>query len=369
MTRIPFPTEVDLALTGRCNLQCKHCNTSDTWDLDNELSFDEITALLNQLKGLSIYELVLFGGEPFCYPRISDFLELVNSYPMRLTILTNGTLVNKKIVEKLKDLRFLKLIQVSIDGSTPRTHDWQRGEGSFDKAMKGMRLLLDSGLPVTMKAMLNRHNYDDIENIARLAVDMGLGSLGLGDAVECGKAAVYSSEMRFESDVHREIIERVLAVRKKYPTLGINGTIAQKIDMLTDFYENGPGNGKRGTFSTCPAGQNMLSIRSDGKVVPCSAFWTLICGNVREQSLEDIWNDSEKLNSIRALAEEPIASQCPECAECDYMTYCNGGCRAAAYYASGNDLKGIDPVTCQVFSNTHGSRVSCEKIFSKKECG
>ncbi len=368
MNNKPFPTQVDLALTGRCNLKCKHCNTSDTWDSANELSFEEIVRLMDQLKGLNIFELDLFGGEPFCYTRICDFLQLLNSYSMRITILSNGTLIDEKIVRHLKDLRFLKVIQVSIDGASPEVHDWQRGEGSFKKAIRGVKLLQDNSLPVTIKAMLNRHNYTDIENIAELALSMGLGSVSFGDAVECGKAAVYSSDMRFEADVHREIIERVLLLREKYPDLGISGTIGQKIDMLKDFYTKGPGKGDRGNFSTCPAGQSTLSIRADGKVVPCSAFWTLICGDIRKQSLEDIWQNSEMLNKIRALANEPLTDHSAECVECDYMTYCNGGCRASAYYASGNDLKGIDPATCLVFSNMHGTRVPREKLFSFKEC-
>ncbi|MDP8299238.1 MAG: radical SAM protein [Candidatus Tantalella remota] len=367
MKKRPFPTGVDLALTGRCNLKCKHCNTSDTWDSADELSFKEIVSLLDQLKELKIFSLDLFGGEPFCYPRICEMLDILNSYPMRLTVLTNGTLIDEKIVRHLKTLRFLGVIQVSIDGASPEVHDWQRGEGSFEKAMRGLKLLIDNGLPVTIKAMLNRHNYTDIENIADLAVEMGLGSISLGDAVECGKAAVYGEDMRFEAEVHREIIEGVLRLHKKYPGFGIGGTIGQKIDMLKDFYAKGPGNGDRGNFSTCPAGQSTLSIRADGKVVPCSAFWTYVCGDIREQKLEDIWQNSERLNEIRALADEPLTDHCAECRECDYMTYCNGGCRAAAYYMSGNDIRGIDPSTCLAFSNRHGTRVPPEKLLSVEE--
>ncbi|MBD3379959.1 MAG: radical SAM protein [Candidatus Omnitrophica bacterium] len=362
--RIAFPEQVDIALTGKCNLRCKHCNTTETWDGRDELSFGEVKDLLDQLKEQKIFRLDLFGGEPFYHPRFFKYLELINRYPMRVTILTNGTLIDEEAVRHLKKLRFLAIIQISIDGSKPEIHDWQRGEGSFEKAMRGVRLLLSNGVPVTIKAILNSHNYTDLDNMVELARGLGLPGMHFGDAVECGKAAVYSDQMSFESEAHRKIMENVFEVKKKYPGFEIGGTLGQKIDMLKDFYKQGPGSGTRGVFSTCPAGHSTLSIRSDGKVVPCSAFWTLICGDVRKSSLKDIWENSEMLNRIRDLSDDKLAQHCSDCGKCDYMSHCNGGCRAAAYYMSNNDLRGIDPSTCLVFSNMTGTRIPREKVLS-----
>ncbi|MCK4851694.1 MAG: radical SAM protein [Candidatus Omnitrophica bacterium] len=366
MKKIPFPTTVDLALTGKCNLRCKHCNTSGTWNLENELSFKEILNVLDELKKEKIFNLSLFGGEPFCYDRIFELFEALNDYPVRVTILTNGTMIDGTAVRYLKKMRFLEVVQISVDGSSSAVHDWQRGEGSFQKSLEAVKLLIENGLPVRIKAVINAHNYTDIGNMAGLALDLGLGGMDFGDAVECGRAAAFADDLRFSGQIHRVIMETVFALKKKHPDFNIGGTLGQKMEMLTDLYENGPGMGDRGTFSTCPAGQNMLSIRSDGKVVPCSAFWTMVCGDIRESSLSDIWNDSGVLNDIRALADEPLTESSAECDKCDYLTYCNGGCRAAAYYTSGRDLRGIDRANCLVFSGLHGYRVSKETVLSQQ---
>jgi SynChlorMet cassette radical SAM/SPASM protein ScmE len=355
---------VDFAVTGRCNLRCKHCNTSDTWNLDEELSFDEIIGVFDQLKEEKVFEVNLFGGEPFCYPRIYDLLEAINDYPIRVTILTNGTLINEETVRHLQRMKFLEVVQVSVDGSCSKTHDWQRGEGAFSKAIEAVKLLRKNKVPVKMKAVINTHNYTDIENMVKLARDMGRGGMDFGDAVECGRAAIYASDMTFKGEIHRHIMNEVFALRKKYPDFVIGGTLGQKMEMLEDFYLNGPGKGNRGVYSTCPAGQNMLSIRSDGKVVPCSSFWTLICGDIRENSLRAIWDNSEVLNSIRNLAEEPLIKNNPACEGCDYLTYCNGGYRASAYYSSGENLKGIDRTNCLVFSGLHGFRIDKDIVLS-----
>ena len=366
MSKIPFATDVDLAVTGKCNLRCKHCNTSDTWDLEKELSFEEMIGVLDQLKELNIFNLSIYGGEPFFYPRIHELLEALNDYPMRVGILTNGTLIDKKAIASLKKMKFLSSVQVSIDGSTAEVHDWQRGKGSFDKTTSGIRLLLDEGIATTVKAIVNRHNYVDIENMVKLAMSLGLSGMDFGDAVQCGRAAVYANELSFEGELHREIMGTMFDLRSKYPDFNFGGTLKQKMEMLEDFYGNGPGKGKRGTFSTCPAGQNMLSVRSDGKVVPCSVLWTLICGDVRESSLKDIWDNSPALRQIRELADVPLTDHCAECKDCDYLTYCNGGCRASAYYANREDLKGIDRGTCLVFSGLCGFRLDRETVLPER---
>ena len=263
-------------------------------------------------------------------------------------------------------MRFLDSIQVSIDGSTSDIHDWQRGKGSFDKSMKAVKLLIKNELPTRLKAVINAHNHKDIENMLKMAVGSGLSGMSFGDAVECGRAAVYSRDMHFEGEVYRDIMETIFELKSKYPDISIGGTLGQKIGMLTDFYEKGPGNGSRGRFSTCPAGQNTIAIRSDGKVVPCSAFWTLVCGDIRESSLRDIWDNSRVLNRIRDLASKPLTECGEECAACDYLSYCNGGCRAAAYYSSGEDMEGIEKATCLVFSNIYGYRIPEGTVLAKR---
>ncbi|NQT32152.1 MAG: radical SAM protein [Candidatus Omnitrophica bacterium] len=364
MCDVPFPKTVDLALTGKCNLRCKHCNTSDTWNLDEELSFNDILDILKQLKNGKIFNLSLFGGEPFCYERIFDFLELLNSFPMSVSILTNGTLIDSTAVKYLKKMRFLKVIQVSIDGSCPKIHDWQRGTGSFEKATSAVKLLRKNTLPVILKAIINNNNYRDIENMVKMARELGLNGMHFGDAVECGRAAVYASDIHLEAETHKCIMEEMFRLKKKYPDFNFDGTLTQKMDMLREFYIKGPGNGSRGTFSTCGAAQSMLSIRSDGKVVPCSAFWTLECGDARKSSLQEIWDNSDVLNEIRKAATESLTNYGEKCEGCDYLSYCNGGCRAAAYYASDNDLRGIECADCFVFSSAYGYRLDKETVLN-----
>ena len=86
---------------------------------------------------------------------------------MRYSLLSNGTLVDGDVVARLLERRTrLDSIQISIDGSCAEIHDASRGRGSFDKALRGLRLLKQAGLPVTSRVTINRHNVGDLERIA-----------------------------------------------------------------------------------------------------------------------------------------------------------------------------------------------------------
>ena len=356
MQKIPFPTDIDLALTGKCNLRCKHCNTADTWNIENELKLNEIFWVFDQLKQAKIFRLSFFGGEPFYHPNILEILERLNQYPFRVTFLTNATLINELIAAALRKLKFLENIQISLDGSCASIHDWQRGKGSFAKTVRAIKLLKQNKLPFSLKAVINTHNYQDIEGMVLFAKSLGLSAMDFGDAVECGSAFKHKDEFRLDGAIYKEALSAILRLKKENPDFSFGGTLAQSIEMLKSFYKNGPNKGERGNFNVCGAGHSLLSIRSDAEVVPCSAFWTLKCGNLRDMSLEEIWEKSPVLESLRALKDVSL-SQFDNCRKCDYLSYCNGGCRAAAYYASGNNLKGLNPKTCIVFSNWAGQRL------------
>ena len=86
----------------------------------------------------------------------------------------------------------------------------------------------------------------------------------------------------------------------------------------------------------CAAGRVYCSITAEGKVKPC-VFMPIIVGDLRKQSFEDIWNNSEVMKNLRDWSKRN-----EKCRECKYNTIC-GGCRSRAYGYTGNYL-GDDPL-------------------------
>lgn len=167
-----------------------------------------------KLGNAKIMRITLTGGEPFTRP---DFFELVDSVienRMRYSILTNGTLINEKAIEAFKvGKRRLRLdsIQISIDGSCAEVHNKSRPD-SFDRAVKGLRLLLKEGFPVTVRATISKHNIHDLEAMtAFLLEDVGLPSMTNNEASPIGTGCTYKEEVALD---HKEILEVGLRLEK-----------------------------------------------------------------------------------------------------------------------------------------------------------
>jgi pyruvate-formate lyase-activating enzyme len=137
-----------------CNIRCEHCFIScgpanRTFD---PLSLDEVERRLEESVGLGVREYYFTGGEPFIHP---DIVEILTRALARgpTTVLTNGTLLKSRQVEALAAAAerspFSLEFRVSIDGFDRATHDALRGEGTFERALAGVELLLAHGfLPI-----------------------------------------------------------------------------------------------------------------------------------------------------------------------------------------------------------------------------
>lgn len=169
-------------LTGTlCNLTCTHCfiSCSPSNKSFGFLDYDKVIATLEESKRLGVKEYYFTGGEPFMHPRILDILEKTLEIGPA-TVLSNGTLFREKTVERLVRIRDNSIysleLRVSIDGPDAASNDRIRGEGAFDRAMEGVRRIVQAGfLPIITMAQ----TWDDTEaqnvyqRMRRVLTDLG----------------------------------------------------------------------------------------------------------------------------------------------------------------------------------------------------
>lgn len=137
-----------------CNLRCTHCFISCAPDNHTFkfLTLDEVRGWLEQSAPWGVKEYYVTGGEPFMHPDLPPMLEaMLERGPV--TVLTNGTLFRDQVLARLGRAAaaspYSLEIRVSIDGPDPETNDPIRGEGTFDRAMEGVRQLVEHGfLPI-----------------------------------------------------------------------------------------------------------------------------------------------------------------------------------------------------------------------------
>lgn len=137
-----------------CNIECAHCfiSCSPTNRTFDYLTVDDVARRLEESVRLGVREYYFTGGEPFLHPRIVKILSFALAYGPT-TVLTNGMVLKRRHLERLADAAvsspYSLEFRVSIDGFTAESHDALRGEGSFEKAMRGVELLLAHGfLPI-----------------------------------------------------------------------------------------------------------------------------------------------------------------------------------------------------------------------------
>jgi AdoMet-dependent heme synthase len=320
-------------LTERCNLHCRHCYQSGR--PEDELSLAEKRDLLEEiaemLAGWEECNGIRFtptfnitGGEPLISPDLFIVMAEIARLGYDQSLLTNGTLVTPETAARLAALRVAG-VQVSIEGP-PEVHDAIRGKGSYAAAVAGVRHLLKSGLKVTLNATLSRLNAPYLDDMLRIAAELGVQRLGLTRLVPYGHGRDISGEMLSPDEV-RKLYEAAFAAALPGLKVVTGDPVAAQ---LSDDRARVPGSPPCGG---CAAGVSGLTITADGTILPCRRLPVPI-GNVRTDSLREVWATSDVLSRLR---EQGLYNG--KCATCGRWSVCRG-CRGVAYASA--RLRGSD---------------------------
>jgi AdoMet-dependent heme synthase len=170
-------------ITDACNLRCSHCY-QENYSPKSDLALKELKTIANSiLSTLSKWnkkgDFSITGGEPLLRKDLIDFAEYLNNSTdvCNIDFLTNGTLIDKTFIERIKKLHKIKYIQISLDGATPTIHDNIRGEGSFDKALSAIRNLIKNGFEVRIMYTLQKGNVSDVPAMFDLALKENISGL------------------------------------------------------------------------------------------------------------------------------------------------------------------------------------------------
>ena len=322
-------------LTEKCNLKCLHCY--QTGEAHDELSavevsetIEEITETLNSWRtsyGLNFSPSVnITGGEPFLRKDLFDVLSAFITAGFDAYLLTNGILINNEKAERLSRVR-VKGVQISIEGPE-EIHDAIRGKGSFAASLKGIRNLVNTGVEVTINATISQLNAEHLVSMIGLASGLGVRRLGFSRLVPSGRGRSLSDEMLKTEEVHK-LYEKIFSIVPE------NGLEIVTGDPVASQFRNNPKNSDKEDIPLggCAAGVSGMTILPDGTVVPCRRL-PVPLGNVRKDSLREIWASSKVLNDLRNRNMYK-----GKCGSCTKWANCRG-CRAIAYFHSMANGKG-----------------------------
>lgn len=305
------PMRVFLDITNRCNLRCKHCGALVKASAENELTLSDFGRLFREMREIGAWEVSIAGGEPLIREDFFEILDLAYENYLTVFISTNGLMLNRENLRRLKSYKSLQL-KVSFEGTNKVEYEEVRGKGTYGKFKKNLDLLKELGFPFMLRLTLMKGNIDKLEDFIRFAIDQGIEkiSIGLIKKTPRTKDLFPSSEQffRFVRDINSD---RFIKYDEQIEIFTAASFVPIEEKGLR-FYDN---------FG-CSAANTSLHINSEGRVDPCNFLHSPNPVNIRNTTIDEVWNGDSYFKRIRNIKIPK------KCADCRYYYQCRGGCRA-----------------------------------------
>jgi len=293
--------EVSIELTHRCPLECQHCYNnlpmSDESARRQELSFKEHIRLLDELVQMGCLWILYTGGEVFAR---KDFLDIYTEAKKRgflITIFTNGTMITPRIADHLAEYRPFS-IEITLYGATRETYETlTQIPGSFDRCMKGIRLLKERHLPLKLKTVPTTINFHEVYEMKRFAEE-DLGVEFTFDALINPRTDCSQSPLGV-----RLTPEQVVALDFHDPVRKAEFKKLAEDELARGVLQQGP------EKYTCGGGQNGCAVDPQGRMTIC-VLSHQDGANLRDGGFRQGWDG--RLKDIRqsTRVRQTICSTC-----------------------------------------------------------
>ena len=167
-------TNVFFHILTKCNLRCRHCYINTEQHGKNILPLSIIESWLGAFAEKSnVTNVIFLGGEPTMHPDLSLAIKKAKNIGYSsVTVDTNGYLFNDILSKVSPD--DVDYFSFSLDGATRKTNNMIRGEGSYDKCIKGIRKAVSMGFSTSLIYTVSRDNMHELEMMMPLLNDLNI---------------------------------------------------------------------------------------------------------------------------------------------------------------------------------------------------
>lgn len=336
---------VHLEASGKCNMKCVHCYQGDFIENMDELNQTEIISLLDQMQKMQVGNIGISGGEPLLMNNLEFLLKSIEERSIRISALfTNGLLIDENFVKVITSLSSKFPVFVSLDsipGNSFSFRGFSKDQANIilPKIINNIKLLVDSGIRVTVNTVVNHENIDYLEKMYDLINELKVKSwrLGFPKQTSLFKAKGTNFNVKWEDTANRcfGILKNHLINRKPFDL---------QIEYLyrETLFQQGLHNLSGSDFVCDYEGRRgECCIKPNGDVVSCAYCTEIPIGNIKKNSLNDIWYSPE-MQGIKMIRIDTVN----ECKDCDLISICGTGCRANAYFLHGDFYNAKDDYAC-----------------------
>ncbi|MDY5101805.1 MAG: radical SAM protein [Agathobacter sp.] len=291
-TKKDMPYSASIEILTKCNFKCEHCYIPHHTE---EMKYDVIINIVNQLKELGVVELMITGGEIALHKHFMDIVRYVRKLGIRLILFSNISLLNEDQIKVLSEL-YITEISTSLFSLNDKINSSITGvENSGEKVIENALLIRKYNIPLEIKVPImkkNRKSYKEIEkfcdnNGIKITYTTAITSKTDGNCAPCEFALC-----------QKELNEFIL---KNDPS---SMEVTQNYSEICNDY-------------VCKAVGSNLHIDVKGHVYPCISF-PYVYGSILEDSLEEIWYKSNARKVLKNIRKGELTG----CVQCDLNNVC-----------------------------------------------
>jgi pyrroloquinoline quinone biosynthesis protein E len=325
------PLALIAEITHRCPLHCVYCsNPLELTSRHEELATADWLRVFREAAALGVLHLHLTGGEPLARPDLVEMIEGARESHLYTNLITSGIGLSRERLAQLVEAG-LDHIQLSFQDSTEGPANWIAGARAHAHKLELAKWIREQRNPIafTTNLVVHRQNIEHLEEM--IAALEALHP----DRMEIAHAQYYGWALQNRSALlpTRAQLDRAVAVVAAAEER-LRGKV--RIDMvIPDYHARFP--------KACMGGwgRQLLLIDPAGRALPCHAAGVIpgmSFDNVRERTLDWIWENSEAFQKFRGEDWLP-----EPCRSCDRRKEDFGGCRCQAFLLTG-DASATDPV-------------------------
>lgn len=315
--------KIELEISNPCNEHCIHCYRHFLNAKKDFMTVETVATVLRQVKKLGVSDAVITGGEVLLHPHWKEICTIIESFDLRLSILTNGSLMTESDADFIKTLKKLRQVQLSLYALDEDVHDTITGlKGSCKKTKKAISLLRDRNIPVFVScpAMLeNKNHFPDV-----------MRKMNSENIDNCVDLLIFgSSDYECDNLSHRlteQDIQNFFSV-----------AMENKGELSYIFKKSNPRNLSEITFY---GNADSLCVGADGTIYPMIGWYEPL-GNCNTHTLEEVFYNNPLLQQIRTIK----AADIPECAVCSASDFC-GLCPTTHITANHGKLNRLNKEYC-----------------------
>jgi radical SAM protein with 4Fe4S-binding SPASM domain len=285
--------ELDLHVTNKCVLRCRHCVFSSGERQLPEMSFEKISQLIDDFSFITARKgtINLFGGEALLRGDIFDIIDKAKKEGLSVGVTTNCH-VSEDLIEKLLEKRIDRLTS-DLDGVTPEMHDWLRNtNGNFNEVVKTLKKSLAKNIYTTVNSVLHKDNIDQVIPILELCKSIGVDGLAFYYLTPTGRGVNLADKI-IDSDKWLKTKNIVLNwIKKNQPKFKV--CWEEAFENIND-HPTAPWRCEKGHSET-------IFIRCDGEVYSCALleYAPVSLGNITKEKLGKVLERRKDKSFLRS---------------------------------------------------------------------